>query len=369
MGLKEFIMSVNYQATVVDPEPPPPVLPVPAIAAVHRTVSNKYVDITFDMGVYRDNGRVNPLQAANFSIVDFVAGGTTAIAIAAVKMNTHYTSGTALALIGGEYTVRVFITLTGTPTSVESFKIQCTDVFGPEGGKAISLTTETIKLNITPLLLWDYLETASVTTTGLGIATLADVMGVANFTQTTDAQRPIDGGDFVGFRRATPKWMTAGDVGSLDFQKGNSFTVVLKRINVTNSATTGWIISNRANDPGNNGWSVSVGTDGSLFFVMHDGTLQGFCDVDSFSGSGERTIFCVNNNGTMNVYDDAGNTLGTTGNATGIGTISYTSVSAFLGRRGNNTASYLDGTVEKIAIVNKAMSADERADFVENMNP
>lgn len=361
---------LNFTSTLFVPiaeEEPPVASGTPtAISAIFKTVSNKYVDIVFSLGVYADAGGANPVTSANFSIIDFVAGGTTVITIAAVKRNTHYTSGTALALIGGETVVRVFLTLTGTSTSTESFRIRCTGVFSPDGTSA-SLNTGTIKLNITPLMLWDYLETGSYVTTGLGISALNDVMGVANLTQTTDADRPLDAEDVIYFDRDNTECFNGGDVGALDFQKGNSFTIVLKKVNVLNSGTSGWIIANRANDPGNNGWGVQCGTDGSLFFALHDGTLQGFVDVDGFAGT-ERTVFCVNNNGTMNVYDHAGTTLGTTGNATGIGTVSYTSVSLFLGRRGNNAASWLEGYWEKIAVVGKAMTADERADFIENMN-
>lgn len=363
MGLKEFIMVVNSQAAVLEPVPEPEIGSV--IISTYRSVSNKYVDLVFTDGIYADSGRVNPVTTANFSIVDFVAGGTTVVAIAAVKRNTHFNSGTALALIGGETVIRVFLTLTGTPTSTESFRIRVT-AFDPDGIEESS-TSATVKLNITPLMLWDYLETGSYVTTGFGISALNDVMGVANLTQTTDADRPLDADGVIYFDRDNTECFNGGDVGALDFQKGNSFTIVLKKVNVLNSGTSGWIIANRANDPGNNGWGVQCGTDGSLFFALHDGTLQGFVDVDAFAGT-ERTVFCVNNNGTMNVYDDTGATLGTTGNATGIGTVSYTSVSLFLGRRGNNAASWLEGWWEKIAVVSKAMTADERADFIENMN-
>lgn len=367
MGLTAFILTIKSEATV-EPEPEPTGTP-PAIEEIFRTVSNKYVDIVFDRGVYIDNGGVDPVTADNFSIVDFVSGGVTNVAIAAVKRNTHYTSGTALALIGGETVVRVFLTLTGTPDSTESFRIRCADVYSPDGESA-TLTTGTVKLNITPIALWDALETAAVTTLSLGVSQLTDVMGLANFTQSTDAQRPIDGSGLIGFNSAAPKYMTAGDVASLEFQKGNSFTVVVKRFKPTNSGAGGYLISKRGPAASQRGWSISVGVDGSLFFVMHDGTSQGFCDYDGFSPAGsEHDFFFINNNGTLNIIEDANTTRGTTGNATGIGTITYGTLPVWLGRRDTDTSnSYLSGYFEKIAIVAKAMTLDERTDFLENMN-
>lgn len=340
----------------------------PAISAAYKSVSNKYVDINFDRGVYADLTRVNPVTTSNFSITNFSGGGTTSIAIASVKRNTHYTAASALALIGGETTVRAFITLTGTPTSVETFTIQCTDIFSGDRVKS-SPVTGTIKLNITPMMMFDYLETASITTAGLGISQVTDIISGGVISQGTDNNRPIKAGDFLGFNFSTTpeKHMTGGDVGILDFQKGNSFTVCIKRLNVLNSGTSGWVIANRANDPGNNGWSIQVGTDGSLFFAMHDGTLQGFCDYDSYAGSGENTLFFVNSNGTMNIRDEVGTALGTTGDATGLGTISYTGVNFLLGRRGNNTTSWLHGWWEKVIILQGALTTDQIIDLNDNL--
>lgn len=363
MGLKDFIMAVNaFQATTTEPEQPPE--PGPSLHAVYTTVSNKYVDIVFDQGVYADAGGVNPVTTANFSIVNLFAGGTTNVTVAAVKRNTHFTSASALNLIGGEDVIRVFITLTGTPTSVESFRIQCSNVFGPTGISS-TFNTPLVKLNITPLLLWDATETAAVTTLGLGISQLTNVMGLANFTQSTDAQRPIDGGYFIGFNRTIPKHMTAGTSQGA-FQKGNSFTVAVKRLKSNNVAETGYIISRRGGNANNQGWSVSVGSGNQLFFVLRTTAAQGFCQYDSFSPNAEINLFFINNNGTLNIRDSAGNALGTTGDATALGTITYTSIDMLIGRRMTETTENWTGYFEKIAIFDKALSADEIADVNEN---
>lgn len=366
MALKDFIMVINSQALTVEPEPEPPEEGV-TVVHTYKSISNKYVDVTFSEGVYADAGRVNPVTADNFSIVDFVAGGVTNVAIAAVKRNNHYASGSATDLIGGEVTVRIFITLTGTPDSTEVFRIQCEDIYNADGVPE-TVNSGQVKINVTPLMMWDYLETGGVATTGLGVSSLHDLIGSSHLTQSTDADRPLDADGVVYFDRDNSEYLNGGDVGALDFQKGNSFTVVIKRLRVLNSGTGGYIIANRANNPGVNGWAIQTGSDGSLFFLMNDGTLQGLCDYDAFNGSAERSVmFFVNNNGTLNIYDHEGNVLGTTGNATGIGTISYTSVSLLLGKRGATNVSDLEGYWEKIAIVNKAMTLAERNLYVENL--
>lgn len=364
MGLKEFIMAVNAQALVAEPEPEPEV--TATIISTYKSVSNKYVDLTFDQGVYVDGGRINPVTTANFEIIDFVAGGVTNIAIASVKINNHYTSASATNLIGGDLVVRVFLTLTGTPNSTETFRIRAT-VFSPTGVEASS-NSATIKLNITPLMLWDMTETAAVTTLSLGISQLTDVMGLDNFTQATDAQRPIDGGYFAGFNLATPKHMTAGATQAA-FQKGNSFTVAIKRLKSDVTGVTAYILSRRGGNANNQGWSISIGSDNSLFFVLRTTAAQGFVDYDAFSPNAEINLFFINNNGTLNIRNAAGTALGTTGDATALGTITYTSIDMLLGRRMTETTnSYWTGSFEKIAIFDSALTNDQIADVNENFD-
>lgn len=359
MSLANFIMAVNSQSTTVEPEPEGD---GPVVVGTYKSVSNKYVDLTFDKGVYSSSG--GAVTTANFSITDLVAGGVTVVAIASVKINNHYTSGSATNLIGGDLVVRVFLTLTGTPNSTETFRISATTYY--DGVESIS-NSATIKLNRTPVMMWDALETAAVTTLALGVSELTDVMGLANFTQATDAQRPIDGGYYVGFNRATPKHMSAGATQAA-YQKGNNFTVAVKRLKSNNSAQTGYIVSRRGGNANNQGWSISVSSDNSLFFVLRTSAAQGFCDYDAFSPNAEINLYFINNNGTLNIRNAAGTALGTTGNATAIGTITYTSIDLLIGRRMTETTEYWTGYFEKVAIFDSALTTDEIADVNENFD-
>lgn len=362
MSLRNFIMFLNSQVLTVEPEPEPE--PGPVIVSTYKSVSNKYVDLTFDQGVYSNPG-VNPVTTANFSIVDLVAGGVTNIAIASVKINNHYTSGSATNLIGGDLVVRVFLTLTGTPDSTETFRVRATLI--NSDGVESTTNSATIKLNRTPVMMWDALETAAVTTLGLGVSQLTDIMGLANFTQSTDAQRPIDGGYFIGFNRSTPKHMSAGATQAA-YQKGNSFTVAIKRLKSDNSAQAGYIISRRGGNANNQGWSISVGSDNSLFFVLRTTAAQGFCDYDGFSPNAETNLYFINNNGTLNIRNAAGTALGTTGDATALGTITYTSIDLLIGRRMTETVENWTGYFEKVAIFDRALTTDEIADVNENFD-
>lgn len=365
MSLINFILALNNNTTTEEPVIPPAT--GPAITSTYKSVSNKYVDITFDQGIYVNDLGESPVTASNFSITDFVSGGVSNIAIASVKINNHYTSGSATALIGGDLVVRVFITLTGTPDSTESFRIRCTNVYN-SAGEVSTVTTPTIKINITPVMLWDALETAAVTTLSLGISQLTDVMGLNNFTQATDAQRPIDGGNLVGFNSATPKHISAG-AAQAAFQKGNSFTIAIKRLKSDVTGVTAYILSRRGGNANNQGWSISVGSDNSLFFVLRTTAAQGFVDYDAFTPNAETNLFFINNNGTLNIRNAAGTALGTTGDATAIGTITYTSIDMLMGRRMTETTnSYWTGYFEKVAIFDSALTNDQIADVNENFD-
>lgn len=165
MGLGNFVRyAFSVQPSQVAPDPPP-VEEGPAVTNTYKSLSNKYVDVTFDVGVYGIADGQTEVTAANFEIVDFVAGGVTLIEIAAVKVNNHYASASATALVGGEYTARIFLTLTGTPDGSESFRVRC-NVYSSDGVSS-TVNSDTLNLNITPLILWDYLETGAVTTNAL----------------------------------------------------------------------------------------------------------------------------------------------------------------------------------------------------------
>lgn len=338
----------------------------PVIVDVYKSISNYYVDIEFNYGVYGAADRATAVTTSNFTITNFTAGGVTNVAIASVKRNTHYTSASALNLIGGETVVRIFLTLTGTPDSTESFQIQCTNLYSGNRGKSSPLTS-LINLNITPFMLFDYQETGSVTTLSLGVQEVSDMMPASNdLVQTTDGARPIDAGGKIGFNSTIGHYLDGGDVGALDFQKGNNFTIVIKNIESLNSGTTGWIIANRGAPGTNNGWSISVGTSNSLFFVLHDGTSQGVAEVASFTPSSPTTLFFVNSGGNLTIYDDAGNSLAT-GDATAIAAIVYTGIELYVGRRESSATSYYNGYWDKIGIFTSALTTAQQAKVVENL--
>jgi hypothetical protein len=91
---------------------------VPTIIGASLATDNSYVDITFSEGVYTDIAGTNPVILGDFAIVFTQnGGGATNVTLASVTNNTN------TALTGGETIIRVHLTITGTPTGVETIEI------------------------------------------------------------------------------------------------------------------------------------------------------------------------------------------------------------------------------------------------------
>lgn len=83
-----------------------------------------YVDITFSEGVYSSDDGTGALTADDFAGV-FAANGGSAegASVSAVRATDGETADTASLLTGGETTVRVFLSVEGTPSGVETVKV------------------------------------------------------------------------------------------------------------------------------------------------------------------------------------------------------------------------------------------------------
>ena len=90
----------------------------PVIVSGTVAPDNSYIDVNFNKGVYTDDPPSNPVEAADFQIT-FTQnlGGASGAAITGVTN----TSGGALS--GGETAIRVLLSITGTPTGVETVEI------------------------------------------------------------------------------------------------------------------------------------------------------------------------------------------------------------------------------------------------------
>lgn len=90
----------------------------PKITSGVLAANNNYIDVNFDVGIYGAANGVTPVNAASFSIIFTQHAGTaTAAAISTV------TKTNSSPLTGGETTVRVNLSITGTPSGVETVEI------------------------------------------------------------------------------------------------------------------------------------------------------------------------------------------------------------------------------------------------------
>ena len=115
----------------------------------HRGVlaaSNGYLDISFSKGVYGSSNGVDPLNAGNLSLTFTQNGGNaTDITITGARKPDAATQGSASALTGGETTVRVFLSISGIPSGVETIEIKPANgnPFYDQYGNPVALTQTT----------------------------------------------------------------------------------------------------------------------------------------------------------------------------------------------------------------------------------
>ncbi|MBO6662228.1 Calx-beta domain-containing protein [Roseivirga sp.] len=122
----------------------------PYITGVSLASDNSYIDVTFNEGVYEDNCGGGGLTPADFDLK--ITGGTATLnAISSVKQNDNTVEASATALSGGETTIRIFFSLTGTPDGGETIEvdIQASEVFDINERTAVAdqTTNNTATLN------------------------------------------------------------------------------------------------------------------------------------------------------------------------------------------------------------------------------
>ena len=126
---------------VIDTTPPTIDSDTTALAA-----NNAYIDVVFSEGVYNSDAGSGALEASDLALTFTQNGGTaTSVAIASITQ----TGGGGLA--GGETTIRVNLTVTGTPSGVETIEIKpadATSIYDLAGNAAlVETTTGTVSLN------------------------------------------------------------------------------------------------------------------------------------------------------------------------------------------------------------------------------
>jgi hypothetical protein len=102
--------------------------PFPSIQGWSLASDLSYVDVTFSEGMYSTSGGSGPLTASDFTLTFNQNGGT---ATAASISSVTKTNGSALT--GGETVVRVHLSITGTPSGVETIEIRPFDAEGLSG--------------------------------------------------------------------------------------------------------------------------------------------------------------------------------------------------------------------------------------------
>ncbi len=100
----------------------------PTITSSTVSANYTYIDITFSDGVYGAGDGSSALTATKLALTFTQNSGVaTNAVISSLKQNDDTDEGAASALDGGETTVRVFLTVTGTPSGTETIEIKPAD--------------------------------------------------------------------------------------------------------------------------------------------------------------------------------------------------------------------------------------------------
>lgn len=110
----------------------------PVISSAIMSASNSYIDLQVSEGIYTDAG-ISPVVISDWTVT-FASngGGATGITVTSITKNTNG------ALIGGETIIRFNLSVTGTPTGVETISIRPFDgssVFDQAGNAMASTQT------------------------------------------------------------------------------------------------------------------------------------------------------------------------------------------------------------------------------------
>jgi hypothetical protein len=117
----------------------------PTILTGTLSADNTFIDITLSEGIYGADDGTTALSAGKFALTFTQNGGTaTNAVISSIKKNNNTAEGSASALVGGETTVRVFLTVTGTPNGLETIEIKPangTSVYDKAGNAMLAAQT------------------------------------------------------------------------------------------------------------------------------------------------------------------------------------------------------------------------------------
>jgi len=141
---------------------------------------NTYIDVAFSEGVYNTDGGSGALETSDLSLT-FTQGSGSATNVTIASLKT--TGGEDLS--GGELTIRLMLTVTGTPDGQETIEVKpaATSIYDKAGNAASNTTTTGAKnLNVTSVLPGD--------ATGDGAVDARDITKVERIIAGLDAETP-----------------------------------------------------------------------------------------------------------------------------------------------------------------------------------
>ena len=245
LGVNIFSSHINYSSGVVSSQNNEEFLENivgvmakfsdPEISSTSLASNNGYIDLTISEAVYNTVGGSGALEASDFTL-SFAqnSGNATNASIISIKKNNDTAEASATGLSGGESVIRVFLSITGTPSGVETITItplDGTSVYNSNGGSmAASETTGAIPLNdnLKPIITGVILSADNTTLAVTMSEAVFNTNGGSGALQASDFAFTISGGTAT-LGSATPTSIDAS---------GNVYTLGINLSGTSNGLDT-----------------------------------------------------------------------------------------------------------------------------------
>ena len=173
----------------------------PTISSAALAANNSYIDITLSEAAYNANSGSGALEVDDFALTFAQnSGSATAVSISSVRKNNHTAESSAGALAGGETVVRVFLSITGTPSGVETVTIKPVDassIYDKVGNAMVSSQTtgaKTLNDKLVPTITSIFLAADNSTIKVNFSEAVFNANGGSSALQTSDFVFSIAGG-------------------------------------------------------------------------------------------------------------------------------------------------------------------------------
>jgi hypothetical protein len=184
------------------PELPSGTATLPTITSLTMATDNTYADLLLSEGIYGANDGSTPAALSDLTVTFAQSGGTaTAWTASSAKQNDSATEGSASALVGGETTIRIFGSITGTADGNETLTVTPADgtsLYNSSGNAMDSAQTSVDNLAASIIVMQDDFAGITIDTGKWTVTDAADTIDISQNNQLLFTGNGVTGGSING---------------------------------------------------------------------------------------------------------------------------------------------------------------------------